>query len=230
MAGIGAVASTAAAFASHGSSTAFEGMGLPALASTAIAWSAGVTFAFGASMRALARDRDEGVVALARARGVTPARYAAGRIAGLAIVLGVAVGGATAVACLSSLAAAGISVPRAAACAGALAYALAFAATLAPVAMATLGGRSRAGGYLAFLALIVGPELLAPWTATRLPAGWHELTSLPAALAAVRSGVVAPAANGAHLARAVAALMALAVASFLFAMTRVRGAERPEAI
>jgi hypothetical protein len=82
--------------------------------------------------------------------------------------------------------------------------------------MATLGPRSRPGGYLAFLAVLVLPELLAPWTGVLLPAGWHELTSIPAALAAVRSGIAAPIASGARLARALtglSAVVALALAS-----------------
>jgi hypothetical protein len=225
LAGLGAVASAVAALALHRSSGPLEAAALPAVASSGLAWSAGITLAFGASMRAFARDQDEGIVALARARGVSPSRYAVERIVGLAIVLAVAVGGATLVASLAALWAAGLSAQHARAGAGALAYALAFAATLAPVAMATLGGRSRAGGYLAFLALIVLPEVLAPWTVKRLP-GWHELTSLPAALAAVRSGIVTPAANGAALARALTALAALAVVSCLFAVSRVRAADR----
>jgi hypothetical protein len=229
MAALGAAASVFAALALRGTSRAAEEAALPALASSGIAWSAGVALAFGASMRALARDKEEGVVALARARGATLPGYAAARIGGLAIALALAVGGATFVASVAALCAAGASAQQARAGAGAVAYALAFAATLAPLAMATLGGRSRTGGYLAFLAVIALPELFAPWMATRLPAGWHELTSLPAALAAVRSGIAGPSVDGARLARALAALAALSGGSFVLALTRVRGEERQEA-
>jgi hypothetical protein len=229
MAVLGAAASVFAAVALRGSSRAAEATTLPAVASSGIAWSAGITLAFGASMRALAGDREEGVVALARARGATLLRYATARIGGLAIVVAFAVGGATLVASAAALCAAGASAQQARASAGALAYALAFAATIAPVAMATLGGRSRTRGYLAFLALIAVPEMLAPWTATVLPRGWHELTSLPAALAAIRSGFAGPSLDVARLARALAALTALSVGSFALALTRVRGDDRREA-
>ena len=43
---------------------------LPAKATLVIAWSAGVMLAFGSSLRAVARDWEEGIVALARVRGV----------------------------------------------------------------------------------------------------------------------------------------------------------------
>jgi hypothetical protein len=228
IAGLGALASVVAALALRRSSEPL-GAALPAVASSGVAWSAGVLLAFGASMRALARDGDEGVVALARARGVSASHYAQGRIAGLAIVLAAAVGGATSVAWVAALAAAGPSAQLARAGAGAVAYALAFAATLAPVALATLGGSSRSRGYLAFLAVLALPELLAPWTANHLPGGWRELTSIPAALAAVRAGIAAPVANGAPMARAIAALAALAAASSVVAVARVRGADRREA-
>ena len=194
---------------------------VPVLASHAIAWSAGVTLALGAAMRAIPRDRAQGVLALARARGVTASRYAWGRVGGLAITIAVAVAGATLVASIAGLWAAGASARELRAIAGALAYALSFAITLAPVAVYTLGGRSRSLGYIAFLLVLVLPELLSPWTAALLPAGWHELTSIPAALEAVREGVAAPAGNGARLARALAGLCALSAFCIVLTMARV---------
>ena len=47
--------------------------------------------------------------------------------------------------------------------------------------MATVGARSRIGGYVALLAVLVAPEAAISWTSTILPAGWEELTSIPAA-------------------------------------------------
>jgi hypothetical protein len=196
---------------------------LPVVASSAIAWSAGVMLAFGGALRALRRDREDGILGLALARGATARQYVGGRVAGLAVVIVAAVGGATLVASLVALFVGGGASRPVRLSAGAMAYALAFAATVAPVAMATLGGRSRAGGYLAFLAVLALPELLAGWTRNLLPAGWHELTSIPAALAAVRSGVAEPSANGAQLGRALAALaavVAIAVASMTLRIRR----------
>ncbi len=227
LAALGAVLSAAAALswrsAGHGSHAT-----VPALASEAIAWSAGIMLAFGAAMRALPRDREQGIVALARARGVVPSRYAWGRIVGLALVMAAAIGGATLVASIAALCA-DPSAREAKASAGALAYAVSFAVAVAPVAMATLGGRSRSLGYLAFLGVLVLPELLSRWTATLLPAGWHELTSIPAALDAVREGVVAPVSHGARLARAVAAICGVSAFCFVVAVARVRREEREEA-
>jgi hypothetical protein len=195
---------------------------LPVLASDALCWIAGVLMVFGGSMRAVARDREQGVVALARARGVAPSGYAAGRVGGLALVVAAAMCGGTLIACIAALWAAGPSARQARLSAGALTYGLAFAATVAPVGMAALGGRSRSLGYLAFLAVLVLPELLSPWTAERLPAGWHELTSIPAALAAVRAGIVTPVSQAAPLARALAALAAVSALSFLLVVNRAR--------
>ena len=62
----------AALLGAHGGGGAAS---LPAVASSAIAWSAGVTLAFGAALRAVRRDREHGIVDLARARGVGLARY-----------------------------------------------------------------------------------------------------------------------------------------------------------
>ena len=65
------------------------------------------------------------------------------------------------------------------------------------------------------------PELLAPWTAWLLPGGWHELTSVPAALAAVRAGVAAPMEGAEPLARALAGLVAVVAMSLVVVAARV---------
>jgi hypothetical protein len=201
---------------------------LPSLVASATAWSAGIVLAFGAAMRAVRRDRDEGIVALARARGVSLGAYVRGRVGGLVVVLACVVGGATAVAGIAATSVARPWWPAARASLGALAYALAFAATIGPVALATLGGRSRPGGYLTLLAVLVLPELLAPWTSVFLPQGWHELTSLPAALRAVRMGIANPAA-AAPLARALAGLAAVSALSLVVVAARAQdtGPEAP---
>jgi hypothetical protein len=219
LAALGALGSIAAALAARG--TATIGV-IPGLASMALSWGAGTMLAFAGAQRALVRDRERGVVALARTRGVGVAGYTRGRVGGLVVMLVLAVGGGTLVAGLAATAAAGgakHAVARASV--AALVYALAFAATLGPLAMAALGGRSRAGGYLALLAVLVLPELLAPWTGALLPKGWRELTSIPAALEALSVGVQSAGPAVVHAARATIALVAVIAGSLLFVHARL---------
>ena len=198
-----------------------------AVESSALAWGAGSMVAFGAAVHALRRDREQGVAALVALRGASLGAYVGGRVGGLVVVLALAVGGATLVAGLTALAVARPILPALRGAVAALAYALAFAATVAPVAMVTLGARSRSGGYFSFLAVLVVPELLASSTAKLLPRGWHDVTSIPAALAAVRIGVAAPIVHGASLVRALTALTAVVAVSLLAIAARVR-LDRPE--
>jgi hypothetical protein len=86
--------------------------------------------------------------------------------------------------------------------------------------MATLGARTKAGGYLGLLAVVVLPELLAPWTAQLLPRGWHELTSIPAALEALATGF-SRADDAVHFARALTGLAALVAASLVVVAARM---------
>jgi hypothetical protein len=148
--------------------------------------------------------------------------YVRGRVGGLVGVLAVAIGGATLVAGIAATSVAHPALTAVRTSAAAVVYALAFAATLGPVAMAALGSRTRRGGFLALLAVLGLPELLSPWTATLLPRGWHELTSIPAALSAVRAGVAAPAAMAVPMARALAGLAAVVALSFVVIAARVR--------
>ena len=224
MAALGALGSIAAAAATRGTPAL---QSVPAIASMAFAWGAGTTLAFGAALRALRLDREHGVVALARTRGVGAGPYSGGRVAGLVVVLGVTVGGGTLVAGLAATAAAGNAAQAVArASAAALVYALAFSVTMGPVAMAALGGRTRAGGYFALIAVLVLPELLAPWTRRLLPDGWHELTSIPAALEALRAGVQLAGAAALHAARAAVGLVAVVAASLLWVRSRIPSINR----
>ncbi|HEX3345266.1 MAG TPA: hypothetical protein VHS09_11870 [Polyangiaceae bacterium] len=218
----GALASVVAAVALSGTAVAAR---LPLVESSAIAWTAGLILAFGGGLRALRHDRDQGVTALARARGATRSGYVRGRVAGLVLVLAVALGGAILVAGVAATSVARPPLPAVQTSAAALAYVLAFAATLGPVAMASLGSRTRSGGLLTLLAIVALPELLVPWTSSLLPHGWHELTSIPAALAAVRAGVAAPAAMALPMVRAVVGLAAVVALSLLFIAARVRRAD-----
>jgi hypothetical protein len=165
---------------------------LPTTATLAVAWSGGVMLAFASSLRALGRDWEDGIVALARARGVRPERYVRARVGGVVFWLALAVGGTAVVSTLAATAATRAPLVATRDGLAAVAYALAFAATLGPLAMAALGARSRGQGYLWLFATLILPELLARWTGRLLPPGWHELTSIPAALAAVMNGVKTP--------------------------------------
>jgi hypothetical protein len=202
---------------------------LPTTAAIAMAWSTGVTLAFGGALRAISRDWEEGVIALARARGVRARDYVRGRAFGLVVVLGAALGGATFVVGLAATCAASDPLATARAGLAAIAYSLAFAMTLGPVAVAALGGRSRTGGYLLLLGALVIPELVAPWTAALLPRGWHELTSIPAALAAIMAGVESPSTSSISMLRAVLGLSGVIAVSLAAVRARVprvsRGAD-----
>jgi hypothetical protein len=206
---------------------------LPLLASSALAWGAGTLLAFAASVHAFRRDQQEGVRALLAARGRSDGEYLASRILGLARSLTlVTAGGTLAAGAIATLAARSPSLAlRTLACTGAsIVFAIAFAATLAPLAMATLGARSRVGGYLALVAVVVIPELLQGGSAHVLPEGWAELASIPAALTTLRSSLLPDAFDALRFARAFAVL-ALVVA---VALLVVRGQlarfdrERPE--
>lgn len=222
----GGLASVVAAVAVSGRTYAAE---LPLLASSAIAWSAGVVLAAGAAVHALRRDREQGVVALVRARGASLGGYVRGRVGGLVVVLALAVGGATLVAGVAATSVAHPALAAARTSLAAFVYALAFAATLGPVAMATLGSRTRSAGLLTLIAVLAVPELASSWTMTLLPRGWHELTSIPAALAAVRAGVAAPSALALPMVRGLAGLAAVVAVSLVVIAARVRRADAPGA-
>jgi len=227
VAALGTAAAIVGAFAMgrHGGGTSR----VPTLTAEGISWCAGVTLAFGAALRAVERDREQGVLALVRARGVGVGAYVRGRVGGLVLVLAAMVGGATLIAGLATTSMGASSMAAVRSWAGALAYAVAFAATLGPVAMASLGTGSRAGGYFTLLTVLVLPELVSPWTSALLPRGWHELTSIPAALDAVRTGVSAPLDSGARGARAIAALAAVIAVSVVVVGAQVARTEAEQA-
>jgi hypothetical protein len=145
-------------------------------------------------------------------------------------VLLLAVAGGTLVAGFAATAAAGPAKGAVArASVAALVYAIAFSVTLGPLAMAALGGRTRGGGYLTLLAVLVVPELLSPWTRSLLPHAWGELTSIPAALDALRDGIEAGGHSGLHAIRAAIGLLAVVAASLLVVQARLAGeASGPE--
>ncbi len=220
LAAVGAVAAAAVTAAASGRAAAR----MPWFTAEIVAWGAGVTVAFGGALHALRRDRDEGVVALARARGTRAAAYVQGRVGGLAIVVAATAGAPTLAA---GIVAASLARPTGLALqvtVGALAYVLAFAATIAPVAFAALGARSRVAGYLSLVAVVGLPEILAPWTSQALPRGWSELTSIPAALSAV-GGAFASTGAALHAARALVGLLAVAAAALVVVVARMPDAD-----
>jgi hypothetical protein len=198
---------------------------LPTLAAMGVAWSAGISVAFGGALLALHRDVEQGVVALARLRGVRLFAYARGRVYGLTVLIGVAVGAATLGIGIATTLAAADRAAAARETMAALAYALAFAVTMGPLAMATVGTGTRIVGYLSLAIVIAVPELLAGWTRPLLPRGWYELTSIPSALAAVAAGVRLGGSSLWPMTRALAGLAALVAASLAVVWARLARAE-----
>jgi hypothetical protein len=178
---------------------------MPLGASWALAWGAGVLVAFAGSLQSLRRDHEEGIVALALARGHRIMSYVTARVLGLAMVLFIVVAGGSMIVGLASTALARGPAHVAAAAQATVAacvYSTCFAIVVAPVALAALGARSRAGGYLSLLLVLVVPELLAKLTARLVPEGWEELVSVPGILSAVRSALAPPAVDPIRLVRA----------------------------
>jgi hypothetical protein len=199
---------------------------LPAFTVSALAWGAGVMLAFAAAARALRRDRAEGVRALLVARGGTVRSYLWARVGGLAALLAIVVaGGALFAGVVSSLLARSLATAALTlqSTGAALAYGLGFAATVAPIALATLGARSRAGGYLSLVAVLILPELLRPWLSHAVP-DWGDLLSLPGALSALRLALMPPGWKPELFARAafvLAVAAAVAVAAVRAEIARV---------
>lgn len=171
-----------------------EATQLVALSSGALAWGGATLFAVSAAMRAVTKDEAEGIVAMVRLRGVSPRVYLMGRVGGLAAWLALLVVGgsvATATAGLAALPSRSGASQIARAAAATIAYGSLFALVLAAVALATLGTRSRLGGYgLLALALVV-PDLVAPALGPLAPPALEGTLSIGAALATARSALEA---------------------------------------
>lgn len=189
---------------------------VPDLASSALAWGAGVTLAFGSAVHALRRDRKDGVRHLLRSKGMSVGAYLFARVGGLALVLAVVIGGGTLITGLVSTLAAtrvGAASTVLQATVASVLYATMFSIVLAPVALASLGARARVGGYLWLLFILVLPELFESWTRGLLPKAWGDLVSIPAALASFRAALMPPGVDFVRCARAsIFLLLVLAVA------------------
>ncbi len=200
---------------------------VPLGASSVLAFGVGVLVALGVSTRAFRSDEENGIRALLRARGVSATSYLAGRIAGLAAVLAVLVAGGSALVGLVATLMARGRVPAlhtAQATLAAIVFGVAFALTFAPVAMATLAARSRRGGYVALLMVLLAPELLAPSLDRFVPHGWLEVCSIPGALLAVRASLAPAGADPVMLAHGAVALAAICVGALV--VVRVELARR----
>ena len=159
---------------------------LPAAMARILAWGPALLAAIAASSRAFEEDRARGIRALLHARGGSVGAYAWTRALGLGFLLLAVVGGGTlltgAVAILGSDA-----TGRAfAVLAASLVYAISYAAILAPLSLAALGGRGRGVGAMGLLAILVVPDQLLRWTSRLLPDGWGNLLSVPSILSELR--------------------------------------------
>ncbi|WP_394846632.1 hypothetical protein LZC95_04095 [Pendulispora brunnea] len=189
---------------------------MASLTASALAWGAGVLLAFASAIQALRRDRDEGIRQLAGARTGerATASYLWARVAGLAAALFAMIGGGVALAGLVAMLAArhaGLVLQCAQSTVASLVYAAGFSVTMAPLAMAALGARSRAGGFFGLLVLVFLPELLLEWSQKLLPEPWGELASLPSALASLRGALMPEHVDALRFVRA-AVVLALASA------------------
>lgn len=165
---------------------------VPLLASTVLAWGGGVLLAFSASASAFHRDRVEGIRHLFVMRTMSLRAYVVSRTSGLVAVLASVVGGGTLVVGAVSILVASrahLAVRTVQATVAAVAYSFAFAIVVAPIALATLGARTRATGYALLLAVLVVPELMIRGLGGSLPDEVTELCAVPTALAAFRSSL-----------------------------------------
>jgi hypothetical protein len=185
--------------------------------------------AFAASARAFPIDRQRGVRALIAARGRSDGEYLASRVLGVArTVAGVTVGGTLVVGLAAALGSGSRSLAlRTLAGTGAsLVFAIAFAATLAAVAMATLGARSRASGYLALIGVLVVPDVLASEASNLFPDGWADLASIPRALTALRGSLLPGAFDALRCARALAVLALFVAVALVVVRTQLARFDR----
>jgi hypothetical protein len=206
---------------------------LPGLTAQALAWGAGVLLAFASAAQALRRDRDDGIQALVRSRGGDAHDYVWGRVGGLALLLALVVGGGTLFTGLVSMLAAhqfGLAALTLQGTLAGLAFALAFSVTLAPIAMAALGARSRAGGYVWLVAILVMPEVLAGWTGAVLPHAWSSVLSIPGALDTLRTSLMPTEFDITAFTRAVVVLAAVAAIALIFVHNQLTRVENETAL
>ncbi len=203
---------------------------VPLLASSALAWGAGILLAFATASRVLTRDRDEGILLLCRLRGHRDQAYLWSRTGGLALALLSVIGSGTLVVGIvtAALARGPVELTVQTTVAG-LVFALAFSGLMAAVAVAALGARTRAGGYMALLMVLALPELLQPLSVHVLPAGWGELSSIPGALGALRTALIPSHEDLAGFLRAFAVVLVFTALALTLARRAVAQADVPKA-
>jgi len=193
---------------------------VPLLASSVVAWGGGFLLAFSASMRALLRDREEGIVDLVARRDGSHRSYVLARTLGLAALVAAVVAGTT----LASGVAAMALADRAASIArtfqatlASVVFALAFAGVVAPIALATLGPRPRIAGYGALLTALVLPQLFVVAARRAWPEEVCELLAPTSALAAVKASLAPGTFDVLRFARALVASSVFASVAFVVA-------------
>lgn len=187
---------------------------LPAVASEVLAWGPGMLIAFAGSLHALRNDADQGIFALVQGRGVPVRAFVVQRVLSLGVLLALTAAlGTASVALAASIASPSTDLTMASLHAGfaGVVHGIAFGAVMGPVAMATLGARSRSGGYIALVLVLALPELLR-LVAYDLPSAWGELLSIPSCLATLRSALSPGHVEGG---RAIGAAVVLALAALL---------------
>lgn len=188
-----------------------------------LAWGAGVLLCFAASMRAFDRDREDGWDALLARHGARRSSYLLARVVGLAIVtLEICVPGTVLAGVGAALASHDAHVARQALSGtlGGTVYAIMFSIVVAPIALAALGARNRASGYLYLLSVLVLPALLAQWTGQLVPEEWSELVSVPGSLDALQESLIGTI-DGARALRALVVLVAVTVLAALWARAQL---------
>jgi hypothetical protein len=230
---MGIAFATGLAFAIIGASLAGTDGGpvhdVPIVASGAVAWGGGFLLAVAASLRALSRDRDEGISDLVIARSASHRSYVLARVLGLAIMLVFVVVGATLVPCAAAIAGsthAPVLFRTLHASLAAVVFGLAFSIVLTPIAIATLGSASRVSGYLTLAAVLFVPELVVHAAHGRWPDEIAELLSAPSALAALRASLSPGTTEPFRFLRALVALSVFAAIGLMLVERAVRVVER----
>jgi hypothetical protein len=204
---------------------------IPLVASSALAWGGGFLHAFATAAHALRKDREGGIRDLLSLRTTSLRGYLVARVGGLATLLAIILGGGTLVCglvCVLVGTRMGV-VPRTlqSTLAGVV-FAIAFAAVVSPVAFAALGARSRIGGYLFLLGVVVIPELVASSLSGLVPESVTEVLAIPSALAALRSSLAPGGLDGVRALRAIVALAVFVGIALVLVRRDAIRLERPE--
>jgi uncharacterized membrane protein len=110
--------------------------------------------------------------------------------------------------------------------AAAVAYGFAFSFVVAPVAFATLGARTRIGGYFYLLLILVLPEILTSALDKSLPSELLEVCAIPSALAALRASLAPGTTDLFRFLRASVALFVFISAAMLWIRREIVRMER----